>query len=223
MRGLRIWHAVLALLAAITVTRVDAVLISGDDPVFGADQVTFDTDTGLYWLDLDVTTGQSLNAIGAQLGAGGTLDGWRFATADEVSQLWTAAGVPLPIPAPGFPTFVFGSAQNTAALQLNALLDSQWDTAEETRSLGYVFELSTVSPFWWQIDAALLAESFGSTSSSFLIATFDTPSPVIGAYLVRTTLQVPEPGTLSLLLAVGAGLFWFRRVLVRRRLAKHRT
>jgi hypothetical protein len=203
MPTLRFWQAVLAVPALLGLGRAEAVLISGNDPVFGANAITLDTEMGREWLDLGVTTGLSLNAIAAQLAAGGTLEGWKFATESEVSALWTEAGVPLPIAAPGFPTFAFGSAQNNAALVLNALLDSQFDTAQQTRSLGYIYELSTISPFWWEIDAALVAAVMGSTGSSFLIGSFDTPSPVIGAYLVRTTTVVSEPATLGLLLAAG--------------------
>jgi hypothetical protein len=205
MRTLRQWQAALALCASLVFSPSQAVLISADDPVFGAGAITIDTETGLQWLDVTLTTGMSMNAVAAAL-AGGALDGWAFATADQVTELWNNAGVPLPVTAPGFPEFVFGSAGNTAALALNALLGTQVNSPEFNSSRGFILELSTVSPRWWQIDASLVAGGVGSTSASFLIATFDTPSPTIGSYLVRITRALPEPGSVLTLLTVALAM-----------------
>lgn len=215
MRILRKLQAVLAVTAVLALSPAQAVLISEDDAVFGANRVTFDTDTGLQWLDLSVTTPMSVNAVLASI-AGGALQGWQYASAAQVTGLWNNAGVPLPIPAPGFPMFDFGSAQNNAALALNALLDAQWNNAELTRSLGYILELSTISPFWWEIGASIADGGIGYTSASFLIGTFDTVSPIIGSYLVRSAHAVSEPDTLSLAL-FAAVLMLGRAVATRKR------
>jgi hypothetical protein len=53
---------------------------------------TSDTATGLDWLDLTVTRGQSYDQVVAQMGAGGPYEGWRHATRAEVRQFWINAG-----------------------------------------------------------------------------------------------------------------------------------
>jgi hypothetical protein len=71
--------------------------------------VTRDTDTGLDWLDVPLTTNLSFDQV--QGGAGGWIAaGWRYATEAEVCHLWTGhGGVPscntanLPAPAPPLP------------------------------------------------------------------------------------------------------------------------
>ena len=42
--------------------------------------ITRDTDAGLDWLDVTESRGLSYNDVTAQLGAGGTYDGWRYDT-----------------------------------------------------------------------------------------------------------------------------------------------
>lgn len=54
---------------------------------FGADTITRDTATKLDWLDVTVTRGLSYNQVTTQLGAGGTYDGYRYATVAELDQL----------------------------------------------------------------------------------------------------------------------------------------
>jgi len=92
---------ILALLAAIAVLvavadaeRAQAVLLTSDWQTVGDGLLTEDTDTGLKWLDLTETAGQSFDSVFAQLGAGGTYDGFRYATAAEVETFWTNAGIP---------------------------------------------------------------------------------------------------------------------------------
>ncbi len=52
--------------------------------------ITFDGK--LEWLDLTETAGRSYNDVSGQLGSGGEFDGWRYATRDDVTDLWDAAG-----------------------------------------------------------------------------------------------------------------------------------
>lgn len=49
--------------------------------------ITRDTDTGLDWLDVTETRGLSYNQVMAQMGPGGTYEGWRYATTAELDQL----------------------------------------------------------------------------------------------------------------------------------------
>jgi len=93
MNRCAIWLAVLALAA----TRAEAALVTQNLPdiAFGHAAMTLDTDTGLQWLDVDLTRGLSFNAI---LAGAGTVDNfgrpvsfmemdWRHATFAEVCGL----------------------------------------------------------------------------------------------------------------------------------------
>jgi hypothetical protein len=53
---------------------------------------TTDTDTGMDWLDLDLTLGMSFNQVNAELGAGGLFEGWQVATLDQAHTFLTNAG-----------------------------------------------------------------------------------------------------------------------------------
>jgi hypothetical protein len=53
---------------------------------------TTDTDTGLDWLDLDLSLGMSLNQVLTQTGTGGTFDGWQVATLGQIHLFMTNAG-----------------------------------------------------------------------------------------------------------------------------------
>ena len=61
--------------------------IQSIDSPFGPNTITRDTVTGLDWLDLTVTRGLSYEQVTAQMGPGGTYEGWRYATVAELDQL----------------------------------------------------------------------------------------------------------------------------------------
>jgi hypothetical protein len=71
-----------------------ATLVSQDSP-FGVGTLTFDTDTGLHWLDLTESADFSHSQILQALGPGGIFEGYRLATRDEVAGLFTHAGFDL--------------------------------------------------------------------------------------------------------------------------------
>lgn len=79
---------------ALTVASASSLagLLSVDDPTHGVDAITLDTDTGLEWLDLTITAGASFDDVSAQLGTGGTYEGFRYASMSEVSTLYLNAG-----------------------------------------------------------------------------------------------------------------------------------
>jgi len=57
--------------------------------------VTYDTQSGLEWLDLSQTQGLSFDQVSAQLGAGGLYAGYRYATSLEAQGLLTEFGLPI--------------------------------------------------------------------------------------------------------------------------------
>ena len=70
-----------------------AALIDLDWNTINDSALLQDTSTGLQWLDLSVTANQSYNDVQAQLQQGGTYDGFRYATRDEVLHLWAEANI----------------------------------------------------------------------------------------------------------------------------------
>jgi len=70
--------------------------ITSRDSSYGADTLTLDSDTGLLWLDVTLSTAYSYNEILTELLPGGAFDGFRLATRDEVATLWEHAGITVP-------------------------------------------------------------------------------------------------------------------------------
>ena len=67
-----------------------AALVERDWQVPGDAALTYDTDTGLEWLDLTLTQDSSYNDTASQLGAGGMFDGFQFATDLQLIDLYKA-------------------------------------------------------------------------------------------------------------------------------------
>ena len=86
------------MISASIAANANAALIGINDPLYGAGQdgqnITLDTDTGLEWLDVTLTTNRSYNDIAGQFGSGGDFTGWRHATAGELIEFFGNAGLP---------------------------------------------------------------------------------------------------------------------------------
>ena len=61
-------------------------------PLIDLGNVTQDSDSGLFWLDATETAGMSYNEVLAELGPGGTFQGYRYATLAELEGFLIAAG-----------------------------------------------------------------------------------------------------------------------------------
>ena len=62
----------------------NAELIETDWKAGGDALATLHEETGLEWLDLTQTDGMSIDQVAAQTGEGGSFEGWRIATFDEI-------------------------------------------------------------------------------------------------------------------------------------------
>lgn len=71
----------------------NASLVSRDLFTAGDGLITYDGDTGLSWLDLTATVGQSYNGVAGGFGGFTTALGFRYATEVEVGRLFSNAGV----------------------------------------------------------------------------------------------------------------------------------
>lgn len=81
--------------AAMLSHSVHAALIDADWMDLNDNLLTTDTVSHLSWLDLTETAGMSRNDVLAATSAGGKFHGFRYATADEVIDLWSQYGITL--------------------------------------------------------------------------------------------------------------------------------
>jgi hypothetical protein len=195
---------ILALLGLAWTAQSHATLISRGD-------FTRDSATGLDWLDVNLTSGLTYNAVAS--GAGGyVLDGWRYATGDEIDALAMRYI--------GSPEQTFsGGLDFVETLIVIGLLGPTFQ-----RQLAPDHPATLAALGYYQDGTAGASVGLGEFAVNFLVpspafgdpfvgrwATFDdflgstTTAPQIGSFLVRTA--VPEPSTLTLmLLALAAGI-----------------
>lgn len=98
---------------------IAAELVPVDFNAPGDGLLTRDMITGLEWLDLSVTHGLSFNEVAAQTEVGGSLEGFRHATREEVVLLWQHAGL-VDIDLPGYLNYT--AANYPGALNLFELV-----------------------------------------------------------------------------------------------------
>lgn len=106
--------------------------LSEADSSFGVNSITLDSVTNLEWLDLDFTTTYSFNSASAQFGASGVFEGFSIATASQVSELISHAGINIPLT---------GSAAQTAFDDFHTLVGGQVD---DFGSIGCVLSLNGI-------------------------------------------------------------------------------
>ena len=132
----------LAILAAFGVVnqavgQPSALLEADWMPGSGDGLLTLDTNTGLEWLDLTVTENMSVTTVSAQFGSGGSYEGFQYASAGEVGQLFTDAGLT------AFTTTFATVGSNSEPVQLAAAesLQALWGITKNTdTSLGFINE-----------------------------------------------------------------------------------
>lgn len=76
------------ILASVLISaQANAAFVSTDWKSQGDAKATLDTETGLEWLDLNLTTGRSIFDVKQLIKEGGSLFGWRLPTVSEVESL----------------------------------------------------------------------------------------------------------------------------------------
>lgn len=210
-------------LAAIFAAPVSAALIVVDPSYFAGDAVkqdlvVFDDENNLFWHKLTPSIGKSYDSVVLEFGEDGLFEGMRVASLDEVTSLFTQAGLPT-----ATMHFTFTDpAQVAAATTFRELFgfhsfrmaNSLLTTAGMT-STTQVNGLHHVAGF---VSGPMHQISLGISSVSP-----DVERPTVGTCLVYEGTYtppsngngnggvgvVPEPGTLALLatgLVLGAGI-----------------
>lgn len=188
----------------LTGTPARAVLLSVEDSVFGSGSVTRDTDSGLEWLDVNLSTNRSYSEVSAEFGSGGDFMGWRYATTADMTALFAGQGISSPHNViPGTDAFLvtlemFGKTLFAGDNEQH--ITATLGVFDDGSGTGYA-ELVSLINFGVLEDNANINPNtpFG-------------PSETSGSWLVRSVaVSVPEPGTL-LLFGIGVvGLGFARR------------
>lgn len=197
---LNLFISLVVLTAFAVVNPAAGELVEVDWQDAGDGLLTLDTETGLEWLDLTETTSMTVAAVTAKFGSGDDFDGFRYATATEVGDFYTNAGLS------GFATAANTVSGNSNATQIAAAeaLQVLWGTTfpqpglSQVTSSGFIDELvsgtvfritsltvrtgPTVTDLW----AAGTRASTGS-------GTFTT----VGSALVRSLPTVPRDSLLG--------------------------
>ena len=199
-------HTTLAALVSLLLTGLPAKanLIEATDPRFGVNSLTVDTMTGLAWLDLTASAGLSYQQVLADTQPGGIYSGFRFATAPEVLNLYTSAGIPgigyYPLSAPPILTLIsligatgtFNGQPGMIGLSATAAsFDSQYAPAI------YATGVSGIQEYW------VNGGGYNSGGTAYGVT---TSYPELGSWLVSS---VPESSDASIYVLAAAGLIGF--------------
>lgn len=192
------------------------------DSVFGSNTVTQDTDTGLEWLDVTVTAGMSYSSVLAEMSVGGDLDGYRYATVDELDQLIANFGyTPVNGTCPELNTYCDESIAGDSSLIENIIKmlgdthDAYYDSIDapydyDSSGAGYVYGLlageDTMAQTAIILDSERVLRSDGSAykdnadkvSTSYGEQSYSAAFSSMGSFLVygeepETITAVPVP------------------------------
>jgi len=188
---------------------------------------TYDPNTRLEWLDVNLTAGIGYNPVAAGYGLYTTVDHYRFATSDELLQLFYDAGASGPSYSDFLPLFPGSSPQDirydTAALLLSLLGVTQSPrTLDITldQTFGLLAESDSAGTHRMGSFATEIVVRGATTYTSILFSGDATlsypdnkPAMWIGAFLVREVAPPPTPtplpASLPLLVSTLTGLGFF--------------
>ena len=200
---MKILKLLTATTALVLSTSVNAAIISADWQTAGDNLITHDTESGLNWLDLTETNTLTYNYVNGQLGTGGQFAGYRYATSDEVVQLWTNFGVDLTSGAP-YNSAVYNPGIAEGSNYLGNIMGG-----------GYPYGVrGMVSDELYGWHYYLGAYTNGVNSYYDIASTYQAASGTsyvnVGSYLVQTSV-VPVPAAVWLFGSGLIGLFGFAR------------
>jgi len=186
--------------------------------VTGAGNVTIDTDSGLAWLDLTLTTFMSMSDVSAQTQLGGALAGYRPATVSEVTTFWQHAGLTVPnlwqseeSTKIAFLQSMWGVTATTEIPSPSGPMQTHYSTAVVSGSMSHDYGLWPLAVLTSRFDPRYPGD-FAFVDEHFVVATGDISPDGAAPALVRPASEVPEPSTLMLAtLGLLGGFGWWRK------------
>ena len=163
--------------------------------------VTRDTVSGLDWLDLTETNDLSYDFVSGQLDTGEQFAGWRYATNNEVVQLWANWGIDL---SAGQPTQVDGFVDPAIATAVSFLGNIVHESSPDVfmdGTLGITIDQPNVGLHSWMGAYTGVNVSFYQPAE-WKNFSDDVSAVHTGSYLVRDS-AVPVPAAVWLF---GSGL-----------------
>jgi len=168
---------------------ISAALLSSSDPRFGENSLTLDTSTGLAWLDLPMSVGLSYNQVLAATQPDGPFAGFRFATREEITDLFRSAG----LPGEGF--FPESGTNTANILQLISLVGATSSHDGRAEALGITGSPAPPVGVNSLHYTEYIEFLYGSTVPGYGLASFNAFGDGYGTYTVGSWLveSVPEP------------------------------
>ena len=183
------WIRCLATLIFFTISiNSHALFIQATDPRFGINSVSIDTSTNLAWLDLNFTKGRTYIDVASETRPNGDFSGYRYATPEEINNLFDEFGFFGHQISPGVNTDaffqLFGSTSTQSGFpQIAGWASNALGSATNIYGLDFFFDLS---------------------NPQYLIERGDTrwqnPTDIFGGTGSWLVQVIPEPATLPLII-----------------------
>lgn len=212
--GTTLLLATLIMLNLVVAANANASLVSQDLSITGDGLLTYDSNTGLSWLDLTKTVGQSYDAVLSGYGGFTTSLSFRFATGSEVAQLRTNAGIT------GVRSTSWDTANINKTRALMNLLGVLKNDGHSLIDLGYIADINPLGQGNHAL-ATFAVNDIGEYDA--YIPGYDPPNSffsyatdpsyqanrqgIIGSLLVKDASTVPLPASVWLMGSALAGSF----------------
>lgn len=173
---------------AVVSFNVTAIPTEADWKNVGDGLITYDSNTGLEWLDLTVSKDLSFDFVESQLGQSGLFEGWRIAEYREFDELWYSFGGGgihccdgIPAPLPGMTP---DASISFRELMLNpyCLYNECDDTAINVMLGNYTGSVGTmarITTYWLDYDQYFATFDWGHSRSTALVRIASVPEPSI--------------------------------------------